>query len=139
MVSGKPPRRSKSSNEPVTIDLQAEETASDASSPASATENPEEHAADVEAEARAPEEAETATRTETEAGPVTDTVETDNTKSESIPPRHHVSRKGHPRWQPLRLPALLVASSPSPLPAACNMPAIYPPYLPRRGLPPPTR
>ena len=96
MVSGKPPRRSKSSNEPVTIDLQAEETTSDASSPASATENPEEHAADVEAETRAPEEAETATRTETEAGPVTDTVETDNTKSESIPPEAPRQPKGAP-------------------------------------------
>ncbi|RYC04614.1 COG4223 family protein [Ciceribacter ferrooxidans] len=96
MVSGKPPRRSKSSNEPVTIDLQAEETTAEASAPASATENAEETATDVETEAPPPEGTETAARTETEAAPATETVEADDAKSESLPLETPRQPKGTP-------------------------------------------
>lgn len=94
MVSGKPPRHSKSSNEPVTIDLQAEETASEAAAPA--TESAGERPTDAEAEMLASDGTETAARTETEAAPVTDTVEADGAESESLPPEAPRRTKGAP-------------------------------------------
>lgn len=100
MVSGKPPRRSKSSNEPVTIDLQAEEAASDAAAPASTAGSSEGNVAGVETEA--PEGTETAAPAETEEAPATDTAETtgtvesDDTKSESRPAETSRQPKGTP-------------------------------------------
>jgi len=123
MVSGKPPRRSKSSNEPVTIDLQAEET--QLMPPHLPPRRRARKKRATDAEMLASDGTETAAHTETEAAPATDTIEADDAKSGSLPLETPRQAKGTPRWQPLRLPASLVASSPSPLPAACNMPAIY--------------
>ncbi|WP_416797212.1 mitofilin family membrane protein [Ciceribacter azotifigens] len=94
MVSGKPPRRSKSSNEPVTIDLQAEETSADAAASASETESPKERATD--AEMLASDGTETAAHTETEAAPATDTIEADDAKSGSLPLETPRQPKGTP-------------------------------------------
>ncbi|HLP66447.1 MAG TPA: hypothetical protein VK181_02890, partial [Rhizobium sp.] len=96
MVSGKPPRRSKSSNEPVTIDLQAEETSADAAASASETESPKERATDAEAEMLASDGTETAARTGAEAAPATGTVEADDAKSEPLPLEAPRQPKGTP-------------------------------------------
>ncbi len=121
MVSGKPPRRSKSSNETVTIDLQAEET--QLMRPICLRDGEPERNVRRTRRCWRP----TGRRqrlTQRRGRAATDTIEADDAKSGSLPLETPRRPKGHPRWQPLRLPASLVASSPSPLPAACNMPAI---------------
>lgn len=99
MVSGKPPRRTKSSNEPVTIDLQAEETTAAAETPASAAESPEEREVGPEAEtAPAHAETETAARAEAEATPTAEAAEPEVREPEYRSEEAPRERKGTPAF-----------------------------------------
>ncbi len=97
MVSGKPPRRSKSSNEPVTIDLQAEETASDAAAPASAAESPDERKVSSDAETPST-HAGTETTDAGEATPAAEAAEPEDREPEYRSEEAPRERKGTPTF-----------------------------------------